>query len=98
MIIYPRKHLHLLNASRCDLFPIKHKILAANRSPITLDGAMFVRIKGCRGEEPTAAAMMYVSLDVDELYLSKQVMKEPQSYPNHSQKRQLLQFQQCSWT
>ena len=74
--LYPRRDLYKLNMSRTELFPVKRKIIAANRSPISIDGAMLIRFKGKCGELPVAAAMIYVSPDVSEVYLSKHVQSQ----------------------
>ena len=83
--LFPRRDLHRLNLKRSDLFPVKHKITAANRTPISIDGAVLLRLSGDDPDGPHSAAMVYVSPDANEFYLSKQVMIDlliiPENFP-----------------
>ena len=46
-----------------DLIPVNHKINAANKSPITIDGAILLRLKGTSsdGVLRQAVVMVYIS-------------------------------------
>ena len=84
--LFPRRDLHKLGMTRGDLFKVKRKITAANRTPITIDGAMLMRISGTSHEQATTAAMVYVSPDAGSFYLSKKVLRDlgilPKKFPN----------------
>ena len=61
-----------------DLIPVKNKMVAANREPITILGAICLRISGssetnCKTE---AAALVYISPDTDKFYISRETMKD----------------------
>ena len=49
---------------------------AANRAPISIDGAIFLRLSGAdsRGEIVEAAVMAYVSPDANNIYFSREAM------------------------
>ena len=89
--LFPRRELHKLNLSREDLFKVKHKILAANRTTIVINGAMLLRINSTEQGGPSTAAMVYVSPDANQFYLSKKVMKDlgvvPEEFPSISSKK-----------
>ena len=59
-----------------DLIPVKHRMKAANRVPIEIDGAILLRLTGVSrdGETLESAVMVYVSPDANCFYLSKEAM------------------------
>ena len=78
--MFPRRDLHKLGMTRNDLFNVKHKIIAANRSPISIDGAMLLKFTESRSSDkskqgPSASAMVYMSPDASDFYLSKLTLK-----------------------
>ena len=52
------------------------KMKAANKSPICIDGAIFLRLSGTtkNGCEVQAAVMVYISPDAKDFFLSKEAM------------------------
>lgn len=58
--------------SRDDLHPVSLKLHAANESPIKIDGAFFGILEGrdIQGNVRSCRAMIYISSDVHQLYLS----------------------------
>ena len=86
--LYPRKDLYKLIIGKKDLFKIKHKVYAANRSPIVIDGVMLLRIGSTEKDGLATAAMVYVSQGAGEFYLSKKVLKDlgivPREFPKIS--------------
>ena len=59
-----------------DLIPVRHSMKTANRSQITIDGAVIVRLTGLTndGREMEAAVMVYISPEAQCFYLSKEAM------------------------
>ena len=59
-----------------DLIPVRHSMRTANRAPITIDGAILLRLSGksADGTEFEAAAMVYISPEARSFFLSKHVM------------------------
>ena len=62
--------------SQEDLIPVLHRMKAANTAPITVDGAIIVRLSGTtkHGDHVEAAVMTYISPDTDNFYLSRESM------------------------
>ena len=62
--------------TRGDLIPVKQKLNAVSKSPITIYGAVLLRLQGisASGEEHFAAAVVYVSPEVTSFYMSRDVM------------------------
>ena len=62
----------------CDLIPVSHKMKAANKVPIKIEGAIILHFSGeddsC--DRHKCAAMVYVSSEIDELFLSENAMKQ----------------------
>ena len=58
--------------SRDDLHPIKMSLSAANRSPISIEGAFFAKLttQSPTGDESSCRSMIYVSSSVQDMYLS----------------------------
>ena len=58
--------------SRDDLLPVSIGLSAANRSPISIEGAFFGHLKSASqsGMEESCRTMIYVSSSVNEMYLS----------------------------
>ena len=58
--------------SRDDLHPIKMSLSAANRSPISIEGAFFAKLttQSPTGDESSCHSMIYVSSSVQDMYLS----------------------------
>ena len=75
-----------------DLIPVKCRMAAANREPLNILGAIFIRFSGSTEESKsiTSGALTYVSTDTDKFYLSREVLKDlgvidqnfPQIKPN----------------
>ena len=74
--LWSRKEFLASGFSRKDLIPVRHTMKAANRAPITIDGAILLRISGssANGSEFEAAAMVYISPDARSFFLSKDAM------------------------
>ena len=75
-VLMPRKLFHQCGFAEKDLIPVKHIMKAANRAPIVIDGAIFLRLSGSNssGESVEAAVMAYVSPDANNFYLSREAM------------------------
>ena len=58
--------------TRADLHPIHLSLSAANRSPISIEGAFFAKLatRSPTGEESSCRSMVYVSSSVQDMYLS----------------------------
>ena len=60
---------------------------AANKSPIKVEGAIVLRLSGNddNGETHECAVMVYISLDVEDFFVSKEAMKQlaiiPKDFP-----------------
>ena len=74
--LMPRKMFHQCGFAEKDLIPVRHLMKAANRAPISIDGAIFLRLSGSDpgGEIVEAAVMAYVSPDANNFYLSREAM------------------------
>ena len=61
-----------------DLIPVIHKMKSANRSPISIDGAIILRMSGKTADNRVieAAAIVYISPDATTFYLSMEVMMQ----------------------
>ena len=61
-----------------DLIPVKNKMIAANREPITILGAICLRISGstAANRHVGTAALIYISPDTDKFYLSCETMRD----------------------
>lgn len=59
-----------------DLIPVQHLMKAANTAPITIDGAILIRLSGTAsdGDKVEAAVMAYISPDANNFYLSRESM------------------------
>lgn len=59
-----------------DLIPVVHRMSSANSSPITIDGAVIVRLVGYTKDniKIEAAAIVYISPESNNFYLSKEAM------------------------
>ena len=70
-----------------DLIPVIHNMKSANRSPISIDGAILLRISGRTADNRIieAAVMVYISPDANAFYLSMEAMIQlrivPASFP-----------------
>ena len=70
-----------------DLIPVLHTMKSANRSSISIDGAIILRLSGRTADnhELEAAAIVYISPDATTFYLSMEVMMQlriiPKSFP-----------------
>ena len=62
--------------SKDDLIPVHHDMKSANQSPISIDGAVIVRLSGVTAESKgvEAAVMVYISPDARSFYLSMEAM------------------------
>ena len=73
--------------TRKDLIPVKQKLNAVSKSQITIHGALLLRLRGLSGtgEEYSAAAIVYISPDVNGFYMSQDVMIQlcivPREFP-----------------
>ena len=70
-----------------DLIPVEHVMKAANHAPITIDGAILLRLSGksSEGRYFEAAVMVYVSPEAGSFFLSKEAMVQlgviPKNFP-----------------
>ena len=71
-----------------DLLQVSVDLVAANRSPISVAGAIILRLQGCAKDsdkEYTCASMVYVSKDANGFYLSCEAMVDlcivPSNFP-----------------
>ena len=70
-----------------DLIEVDHRMEAANRAPIRIDGAIILRLSGIGddGQSVEAAVMVYVSPDSKQFYLSREAMIQlgvvPKDFP-----------------
>ena len=75
--------------TKADLLPVSIELLAANKSPINIAGAIIVRLQGYhkdRGKKFSCASMVYVSEDANGFYLSCEAMIDlaivPPNFPS----------------
>ena len=75
--------------TKADLLPVSIELLAANKSPINIAGAIIVRLQGyhkARGKKFSCASMVYVSEDANGFYLSCEAMIDlaivPPNFPS----------------
>ena len=65
-----------------DLFEVKQRIAAANRQPLKIVGAAFLKVEA---NDLTTQLMAFITPDIHGLYLSQQVLTElyviPRSFP-----------------
>ena len=61
-----------------DLIPVSMGLEAANKSPISIEGALFLRLSGTSpsGEVITCAALVYISREAQGFYLSMESMMD----------------------
>ena len=61
---------------RCDLIPVRQKLHGVSKSKLTIYGALLLRLTGtsASGALFSAAAIVYVSPDVSDFYMSQDVM------------------------
>ena len=61
-----------------DLIPVSLDLEAANKSPIKIEGALFIRLSGKSpsGKKISCAAMVYVSCQAQGFYLSMESMMD----------------------
>ena len=66
-----------------DLIPVKHSMKAANSAPISIDGAIILKLEGygLNNEKISASVMTYISPDAKALYLSKEALIQLQVIP-----------------
>ena len=58
-----------------DLIPVKCRMAAANREPLTILGAILVRLYAAEGKKNVhTGAMVYITPDTDKFYLSREVL------------------------
>ena len=71
--LLPRKDLHKYGLMRSDLLKVKHTLHAANRTPITIDGALLLRLHGHddQGTIHSCGIMAYVSPEANSFCQSK---------------------------
>ena len=81
--LFPRKSLSKIGLTRHDLFRVQHKIYAANRSPIDIDGAFFAKVGGNSPTGNSTRAMIFVSPDATGFFLSKKLLKELDILPHN---------------
>jgi len=74
--LWSRKDYLSSGFSMKDLIPVRHIMRAANRAPITIDGAVLLRLSGSsvEGANFEAAVMVYISPDAGSFFLSKNAM------------------------
>ena len=81
--LFPRKSLSKIGLTRHDFFRVQHKIYAANRSPIDIDGAFFAKVGGNSPTGNSTRAMIFVSPDATGFFLSKKLLKELDILPHN---------------
>ena len=70
-----------------DLIPVSHNMKSANLSPISIDGAILLRLNGRTADNIIieAAVMVYISPDANTFYLSMEAMVQlrivPKTFP-----------------
>ena len=71
-----------------DLIKVDHRMQAANRAPIRIDGALLIRLSGKdeNGESIEAAVMVYISSDSKHFYQSKEALVQLGVIPKDFQK------------
>lgn len=85
--LWSRKEFLASGFSMHDLIPVRHMMKAANRAPITIDGAVLLRLRGksTAGEYVEAAVMVYISPEARSFFLSKEAMVQlgviPANFP-----------------
>ena len=85
--LWSRAEFHKFGFSAGELIPVRHTMKSANRTLITIDGAIIFRLSGCsaNGKHKEAAVIVYISPDVCSFYLSKEAMVQlgiiPVSFP-----------------
>ena len=85
--LWSRKEYLSSGFTQRDLIPVCHTMKSANRSQITIDGAIILRLTGYAedGSEIEAAVMVYISPEARCFYLSKEAMVQlqiiPRSFP-----------------
>ena len=74
--LWSKKEFQKCGFSSEDLIPVHHAMKAANTAPITIDGAILLRLSGVskQGDVVEAAVMAYISPDTDSFFLSKEAM------------------------
>ena len=74
--LWSRKEFVKCGFNTKDLIPVHHSMKAANSAPITIDGAIFLRLSGQSrdGKAFEAAVMTYISPDADNFFLSREAM------------------------
>ena len=67
-----------------DLIPVVCNMKSANRSPISIDGAILIRLSGRTADNRVieAAVMVYISPDANTFYLSMEAMIQLQIVPS----------------
>ena len=79
-VLCPRETFLKSGFSLKDLIPVRHIMKAANTAPISIDGAILIRLSGTNtdGKQIEAAVMAYVSPDANHFYLSREAMVQLQ--------------------
>ena len=74
--LWSREECFRCGFTRDDLIPVIHRMKSANSSPITIDGALPVRLTGVAedGRVIEAAVMVYISPQARSFYLSREAM------------------------
>ena len=74
--LWSRRDFLRCGFSENDLIPVHHAMKAANTAPITIDGAVFIRLSGKSRDdrEVEAAVVVYISPDARSFFLSREAM------------------------
>ena len=98
--------LRSLGMSRIELFPVSSKIKTANKKGLELLGGILVNITaaGASGHTRTGKYMVYISSEVDSLFLSRAACRDlgiigpnfPEIAEDHNSQRVLQQMQETT--
>ena len=84
-----------------DLIPVRHAMKAANAAPISIDGAILLRLSGRSKQDALieAAVMTYVSPDAKSFFLSREAMVQlgiiSQDFPQLGSTASQLSHSEC---
>ena len=86
--LWSLKEFESLGFLKNDLIPVNVNLMAANKSPITVEGAACVRLEGVAsdGSKQSCSTMVYISRQAQGFYLSLENMMElgivPRDFPS----------------
>ena len=85
--LWSRAEFQKSGFSQGELIPVRHMMKSANRTPITIDGAIILRLIGysADGHHVEAAVIVYISPEAHSFYLSREAMVQlgiiPKTFP-----------------